>query len=532
MEAGTKRYRKKSALKAAGIRIPNSYCALDEAEQPKYVTNQSTQTDPVHVKATQETTKFKINDFKDQARKNAAYANTPPRHQVHDKMRGDFIGSTIASPPTHSTPHQGRLTRRRSLSVGSPPISKVKGGERVHNNSAQRDLFCTRDVDFTKSKEGQKNRQKVGVPQRQKVVNICSDVSMSVTTDPSITSSGGEKYILTQERENDPSFRAPPSLPKPITNVMKKAVDFCQDMAMNESRDRREHEKNKEEQRYHLCPKMNFEYKNGKFIGKDVSMSGSELNITDRSCNSTCICQKHNEESQVENSDELQSEAEKTPHSSYLITSSLEESKSQSQMSKVPETEQNEEEEEESEAQGEDGEEEEEEEDESLNRTRLDKDKDVRPNYYTQAPAVLSSPDASKSRLYTHLKNIRESGGELDSSLLPHNLTSLELSPRSRTIIVRTSSGDGLQDFDNPSDKEEEDEVSPDLFPATVAVDRKRPVDNNESRKEEMASPPKNKKTEASDKGNDNKGNDTEEVHSLVFTQSEYFHTPKPPRPY
>ena len=121
-KAGSLRNKKKNELRAAGIRISNAYTE-DISHNPRYTTNQSTQTD------------------------------------------GTKSGNNVLAPNT-STPRTPTLARRRSLSVGSSPIVAT-------NTPSKRDLFPSSPMKWVSKEE-----KSVGVQAKKypsMLIDICAE---------------------------------------------------------------------------------------------------------------------------------------------------------------------------------------------------------------------------------------------------------------------------------------------------------------------------------------------------------------------
>ena len=146
----------------------------------------------------------------------------------------------VGSYAVHSTPRAPKLKRRRSLSVGCAPISTSAPKVALSGST----IFSPRrDTSFRPEQTPKKN-------------------ASSQTTTRDEPKSLKRKY--------------PQSL-----------IDVCAEFDRQHQELKAMHARNKEEGRYHLCPKMNFE---------STSSTDNDFNLTDRSCNSTCICQKDKED--------------------------------------------------------------------------------------------------------------------------------------------------------------------------------------------------------------------------------------------
>ncbi len=145
------RNRKKMELRAAGVRFPNSFDSNESGVHPRYTGEKATQT--------------------------------------------DIMLSKMATPNKTSTPRTPRLQRRRSLSVGSPPISK----------SAK---------------------------------DLCSPIRSPSKDKVDGTTPAGKKNLM---------------------KYSKTLIEVCQEFDRQHQQAKKEHLENKIYKRYHLCPKLNVE---------------------------------------------------------------------------------------------------------------------------------------------------------------------------------------------------------------------------------------------------------------------------------
>ncbi len=207
--------------------MPSSYTPTEkeEASVPRYMSNKATQTDckksPMPI----------------------------PRLLVHS---------------TPTTPETPRLLRRRSLSVGSSPIQQIN----PDSKKSLRNLFSsTAPALNTGTKEDTPatvfSASAPGVIQASGV-----DVSSSTTAPKATGGSKDDSMIVYKSKK-----------------YSKKLVEICQEFDRQEQDAIAAHERNKRNQRYHLCPKLNFE---------SSGNSEDEIQPSDTSCTSTCRCQ-HNQ---------------------------------------------------------------------------------------------------------------------------------------------------------------------------------------------------------------------------------------------
>ncbi len=123
---GVKRFRKKSRMRAAGVRFPNT-SGREEAQvsKPAYTSTASTQTDPMPIFCLPTLTK-----------ENPRGVHTPSRAEVREKRTGIFQRQRSESPKTPSHLRKAsELTRQRSSSVGTPVHTSTQ------NASTRRSLF-------------------------------------------------------------------------------------------------------------------------------------------------------------------------------------------------------------------------------------------------------------------------------------------------------------------------------------------------------------------------------------------------------
>ena len=277
----------------------------------------------------------------------------------------------------HSTPRTPKLQRRRSLSVGSAPIY----------SSAAKNLLKQSPILPPPVPDSNESAKQVAP---------------------------GEKSKNKDENNGD---NAPKSLKRKYPQSL---IDVCAEFARQEEELKEMHRRNKELGRYHYCPKLNFE---------STQSSENELELTDRSCNSTCICQKdkdnttkdvtssfdsklptdqsnnstflHDDTTHLDKSTASSSKAgapENQPSdsasASNLHTSSASASKAPKKQPTKPQSSAN----------------------NTATTSNLKKSgASFQPKHYTQVRPELSPQE----KLFRHLREVNESGGDLDTSLIP-----------------------------------------------------------------------------------------------------------------
>ncbi len=268
-------------------------------------------------------------------------------------------GASINTAMQHSTPVTPRLTRRRSLSLGSLPTSAVKGlFPAVSPIKPSQDSNKSPNSNATQGRSGDDNSK------GEKSKNKSADIAKS------------------QKRKYSQAL-----------------IDICAEFDRQDQELKAMHQQNKEDGRYHLCPKLNFE---------STTSSDNEIALTDRSCNSTCACQKDktsNTETSATNTTAFSTS--RFESSSYLDISTASTAKDSPPTDKQQKK------------------------DASMSATKEKKAPGVSMStmpsvqYYTQIrpPTVgeTGSRTSPEAKLCNHLRDVNQSGADLDATLIPDN---------------------------------------------------------------------------------------------------------------
>ncbi len=279
-------------MRESGVKFPNTFANSDH---PMFTCNASTQTDPV-----------RLFTFTIPGKENPRGVLTPSRGDVRKKRSGIFQRQRSESP---TTPRHLRKTaeptKQRSSSVGSPRESSTQ------NSGSRRTLFEGGNACRGEKEKTPRSPQEV----------IVHDISKTP-----------DNPCPRHERPSKPRKVEKVDIFKGIHHEKKPDPKESQeDRARRQEKDRRsilaeierqekerqeEHESNKKNKEYHLCPKLNWD-------------SSTSMALTDSSCNSTCEC-VHNEKilkamdkkSQDSNANTSRDSSQVTPQSSFLHDSS------------------------------------------------------------------------------------------------------------------------------------------------------------------------------------------------------------------
>ncbi len=328
------------------------------------------------------------------------------RYTSTKSTQTDVAESPIKAPTT-STPAQAtpKLQRRRSLSVGSSPIGPASGN--VATSNAKTNLFASGNVATSNAKG-----------------NLCASGNVATSSDNANPCPSGKSMDVIEYRGKQ---------------YPKALIDVCAEFARQEEQEKREHEKNKKQGRYHLCPKLNFE-----------STSSSIQNVTDFSCTSTCACSKSTAaDSNKSSQDDSRDDSDHTRASTFLHLSLSDDEETSGGEKQREETHLG--------TKADNG--------TSTAATTDTVGEDVatssasapaaygqdgrypdeyQPNYYTQvrsASCPMSEENKAALKLVRHIRDVNASRADLDITLLPKGAC-LVYSPKSNTISVETSTED------------------------------------------------------------------------------------------
>ncbi len=200
------------------------------------------------------------------------------------------------------------------------------------------------------------------------------------------------------------------------------------------------HLENKALGRYHVCPKLNFESTNS---------SDHEINLTDVSCNSTCICQKSKVTQDSNASAEVTSNASDSTrvessflHSTRTNTDSTARNEEDADKSRVGEKNAN------------NGE-------KPTNSGEKDADKGActsspanEPRYFTQVRTTgeLKKKISPQFKLFKNLADVNNSDGDLDASLVPTG-SAIVYDPSAKYPVTLTLDDADNDELEEPPEK-------------------------------------------------------------------------------
>ncbi len=300
-----------------------------------------------------------------------------PSYKTNQATQTDSAKSAHLGTTCHST-STPKLERKRSLSLGSSPTGgDAKKSLFHHSLSSIRNDSNVERVHVDESHAG------TAQPSRSEKSN-----GAAVDDKKSPNPKGNIQSRSTADKPKGADKPKVADKPK-SKKYSDLLISVCAEFARQEEEAIADHLANKAAGRYHLCPKLNFE---------STSSSEREINLTDRSCNSTCVCQKDRDTFNSTKSSGKTSEPVSTVDESSFLDVDMSENPNESGQTTSKDLSNN---------RG----------DEKTENGKKFPDK-FQPNYFTQARPIADEL-SPQERLFRNLKEVNESGADIDESLVP-----------------------------------------------------------------------------------------------------------------